>query len=296
MTNMIIYANESNSNNNLNFMSPAVKRQSGLLHHPNHETPTRHLFKCKHQKPKGKIRQRCANKPPCVFPGTSDPQVKSRTGFPNERSMFSYIIVVCNGDVDLIQKRCSSLTWYEEWFLFFEMTWGRSMLRHEDFERVYGINHRYIKQIFGAKLSLEMAVVDSWPMFASWDEDKISQYYGENCFKGAVFVQLCGWLGSQDLWGGAVSDSLYTDDEEFLAKQQQFQEADMVDEEVIPFTNLMDKGFRGAKKAAWRRGQQLVLQPAFASSDRRFNTYELLSSASVASDRSAKYRSFPLPQ
>ncbi len=47
------------------------------------------------------------------------------------------------------------------------------MLRHEDFEHVYGINHRYIKQIFGAKLSLEMAAVDSWPMFASWDKDKI---------------------------------------------------------------------------------------------------------------------------
>ena len=51
------HVNKSNSNNNLNFMSPAVKRQSGLLHHPNHETPTRHLFKCKHQKPKGKIHQ-----------------------------------------------------------------------------------------------------------------------------------------------------------------------------------------------------------------------------------------------
>ena len=220
------------------------------------------------------------------------------------------------------------MTWYEEWFIFFEMTWGRSMLRHEDFERVYGINHRYIKQIFGAKLSLEMAAVDSWPMFASWDEDKIlrkekwnmkyckerivqwdmtnvhayrfgdasaqrstySQYYGENCFKGAVFVQLCGWLGLQDLWGGAISDSLYTDDKEFLAKQQQFPEADTVDEEVIPFTNLMDKGFHGAKKAAWRCGRLLVLQPAFASSDRQFNTYELLSSASVASDRSGNER------
>ena len=37
-----------------------------------------------------------------------------------------------------------------------------------------------------------------------------SSYYGENCFKGGVFCQLCGWLGNEELWGGGVSDLITT--------------------------------------------------------------------------------------
>ena len=42
--------------------------------------------------------------------------------------------------------------------------------------------------------------------------------------------------------------------------------------------------------AAWRSGRQLLLQPDFARSDRRFNSRELLRSAGVASDRSGNER------
>ena len=32
------------------------------------------------------------------------------------------------------------------------------------------------------------------------------ELYTQNCAKGAVFIQPCGWMGTYHLWSGAVSD------------------------------------------------------------------------------------------
>jgi hypothetical protein len=56
-----------------------------------------------------------------------------------------------------------------------------------------------------------------------------------------------------------------------------------------PFINIVNKGFRSTL-AAWRHGRQMILQPAFSKSDRRFNSNELISSAAIAADRSANER------
>mmetsp|Transcript_2874 Transcript_2874/g.4131 ORF Transcript_2874/g.4131 Transcript_2874/m.4131 type:complete len:119 (-) Transcript_2874:6-362(-) len=57
----------------------------------------------------------------------------------------------------------------------------------------------------------------------------------------------------------------------------------------ISFTNILDKGYR-CILAAWRTGGQLLLQPFFAKSDRKFNSREVLLSGAIASDRSANER------
>ena len=57
----------------------------------------------------------------------------------------------------------------------------------------------------------------------------------------------------------------------------------------VPFTNIFDKGYR-CVLAALRAGAQLVLQPFFKTSDRRFTSKELLVSAAVAADRAANER------
>jgi hypothetical protein len=57
----------------------------------------------------------------------------------------------------------------------------------------------------------------------------------------------------------------------------------------IPFLNIVDKGYR-CIMAAWRARKQLFLQPAFARSDRKFNSFEGNRSASVATDRSGNER------
>lgn len=114
-----------------------------------------------------------------------------------------------------------------------------------------------------------------------------------------MFTQFCGWQGTADLWTGAVSDTDYNRRAGYLQTQQNFQNEDLILEEtddgwidvkVLPFLNIYDKGYR-AKMAAWKEGKQEVLQPDFADSDRRFNRYETISSASIASDRGGNERS-----
>ncbi|KAL7427990.1 hypothetical protein ACHAXH_000754 [Discostella pseudostelligera] len=120
-----------------------------------------------------------------------------------------------------------------------------------------------------------------------------SEYYGENYFNGGVSAQLNGWIPAGSLWPGRVSDSDYNRQEGYLQRQQEFQDADLVEIDgnlvVIPFLNIYDKGYR-ARMAAWKSGKQGVLQPTFAPSDRRFSGKETKISASIASDRGGNER------
>jgi len=114
-----------------------------------------------------------------------------------------------------------------------------------------------------------------------------SLYYGGNVAKGGIFLQLCGWLGASELWLGGVSDSDYQERSGLLEFQHRFQQSDPTSD--ICFTNILDKGYR-CVQAAWRAGEQLLLQPFFARSDRKFSSREVLLSGAVASDRSGNER------
>ncbi len=100
-------------------------------------------------------------------------------------------------------------------------------------------------------------------------------------------------MGTVDLWTGGVSDSDYNRRAGYLKKQWRFQENDLVEidgeRRVVRFLNIYDKGYR-AKMTAWENGKQLVLQPDFKESDKRFNRDQTISSASVASDRGGNER------
>jgi hypothetical protein len=124
------------------------------------------------------------------------------------------------------------------------------------------------------------------PGDASLNCKTYSSYYGGNVVKGGVFIQLCGWLGVWNLWTGAVSDSYYIVHSGILAAQEKFAKADI--SSSMPFTNILDKGYR-CSVAAWRKGQY-VLQPRFAKSDQQFTTEHLLSSAAIATDRGGNER------
>ena len=114
-----------------------------------------------------------------------------------------------------------------------------------------------------------------------------SLYYGCNVAKGGIFHQLCGWLGGWDLWLGAVCDSDYLEKSGLLQFQECFQKADPTSN--LSFTNILDKGY-WCILAAWRAGRQLLLQPFFAKSDRKFLSWEVLLSGAVAHDRSGNER------
>ena len=91
-----------------------------------------------------------------------------------------------------------------------------------------------------------------------------------------MFVQLLGWIGVGQLWTEAVSDSDYNGRERHLERQRHFANDDKVeldkgsgDFNVLPFTNACNKAYH-AEMVAWRCGQQLVLQPEWAESDKNF--------------------------
>lgn len=120
-----------------------------------------------------------------------------------------------------------------------------------------------------------------------------SSYYAENCAKGGVFIQPCGWMGTEHLWVGATSDTHYMEHSGILDRQKSFATEDLVRNEELPFINILDKGYR-INLAAWRAGRQQVLQPVFARSDRTFTADETIQSAEVASDRSCNERAVKL--
>ena len=116
-----------------------------------------------------------------------------------------------------------------------------------------------------------------------------SEYYAMNCLKAGIFIMLCGWLGNEDLWGGAVTDSDYHNQAGYLKEQQRHQESDLIMGAVIEFLNLLDRGFRG-KMASWKCGHQVALQPPSAKSDRRFTGSKTVFAGSVAHDRGGNER------
>ena len=67
------------------------------------------------------------------------------------------------------------------------------------------------------------------------------------------------------------------------------QNQDLVDNKVVPFTNIYDKGYR-ARAACWRHNKQLIAQPVYGKSDQRFKGEDTLYSASLASDRGGNER------
>ena len=107
--------------------------------------------------------------------GVCDREIKRRTGFASERAMLSFISVLCNGDMKLISYAPSTMTWYEEWFFYFEMVWGKSLRRWEDAESDahYALSAKQLRVIFDRKLKIALRCRESWPIYAKYKEDKV---------------------------------------------------------------------------------------------------------------------------
>lgn len=243
-----------------------------------------------------------------------------------------FIMIVCNSDMYRLTKRTENLTltWFEEWFVFFEKIWGRTLSRwvdSSDSNDGYGIRKETLIAIFDDKLKMVLQCRESWPAFLSFDEDKkycdesssmkkkyeglrpifwditgihmnkpsdaqmqrltYSSYYSCNCFKGGIGLQLGGCIRTHDLWTGCVSDTAYQGESDIFPIQKAFCELDLVGANVVPFTNVFDKGYRNRLQACWLAGNQLTLQPVFAKSDEKFRRNDTLSSAVIEADRSS---------
>ena len=265
--------------------------------------------------------------PPVVHPNELPPNiVYARTGYKDINALLTFVIIVSNGDIDKMTTKISRLTWFEEWFVFFELMHAKTLNSFTAAAAVFKIKNDIIANIFNEKLRQVLEARRSWPKYASLHEDntlksdkwkekykgkrvifhdntgiKISQpqdgflqrltyssYYGGNVGKAGVHVQQCGWIGAYEIFPGAISDTDYLDQSLILDEQKVFQENDG----GVPFYNILDRGYRSTQ-AAWRRGQ-FVLQPTFVKSDRKFNTEETIQSSRIAADRSGNERAVRL--
>ena len=203
-------------------------------------------WKKKKQDDERKERHENVKDPPKVTLDLPDHEVHHRTGFPSMQHLWSYIFIVCNGSVDSITSKKTVLTWFEAWFMHFEYKWGRTLTLVSDGAATYGPIKKYIRREVPLKYNIERRARGSWPRYASYTEDKrlrddnkwdrkyariwpvmwdmtnipaygfsdahfnrltYSKYYAQNCFKGGIGTQLCGWIVTANLWTGAVSDT-----------------------------------------------------------------------------------------
>ena len=71
--------------------------------------------------------------------------------------MIACIIDVCNGDWNAMTESLTGImTWYEEWYFFFEYIWGRTLSTWAaaSRKRAYGINIEYLMRVFDNKLRM----------------------------------------------------------------------------------------------------------------------------------------------
>jgi hypothetical protein len=176
--------------------------------------------------------------------------IKVQTGFPSLLAMLGYIAVICSGNIQEITTTTSTtLTWFEEWYAYFEILYGKSLSRWVDAELKYMCNHQLLRDIYDNKLKKVLSVRSAWPRYVTIQEDETyrnnitgkwiayegrrvvmfdntivnmiqpsdggaqratySLYYSGNVGKGAVFIQPCGWIGTHVMWTGGVSDLQY---------------------------------------------------------------------------------------
>ena len=110
-------------------------------------------------------------KPKFTYQDLTDKEVQRCTGFKSKYLMLAYIILVCNGDHQKMTMTVTSLTWLEEWFLYFELLWGRTLERYVDAEKSIDKGSFTVMRIFYAKITLVLSCRMSWPKYCKHDKD-----------------------------------------------------------------------------------------------------------------------------
>lgn len=70
-----------------------------------------------------------------------------------------------------------------------------------------------------------------------------NQFYKMCCAKAGVAAQLCNWIFGLPLVTGHSDDDQQIQQTNILELQKVFAETDLVDEKIIAFLNIFDKGY-----------------------------------------------------
>lgn len=102
----------------------------------------------------------------------SNKQTKKCTGFKTKEELLAFVAIVCNGEVtSMVEKKTKHLTWFEEWFFYFENIWMRTFHRVEDICERYTIGTLTRDFIINEKLSRVLDCRSSWKIYCTHDED-----------------------------------------------------------------------------------------------------------------------------
>ena len=80
------------------------------------------------------------NKPVVTPKSLSPTDVKARNGFNNTIHLLSFVTIVCDGDMKEMTKTVTFLTWFEEWFSYFEYIYGRTVTTITSVAAMYQTN------------------------------------------------------------------------------------------------------------------------------------------------------------
>lgn len=197
---------------------------------------------------------------PSVLPDISNEKTKLKTGFSSIMHLLSYIIVLCDGKLSLMIERVSMLTWFEEWFMMFEYFRGTTISGTRAMASIYEMHHKSGASVLRQKMFQCINCQNKWPTYATLAEDLLlrneqwsgkyeqkmiifhyntgikihkpsdslsqrltwSSYYASNIGRGGVHIQPRGWMGTIELYKGAMSDSEYFNIIEILSEQEEF--------------------------------------------------------------------------
>lgn len=91
------------------------------------------------------------NDPTVIYRALRDSEVKRRTDFLTKAMLLGIIIIYYNGDHNNMKKTVTLLTWFEEWFLYFKVIWGRTVTSWMDIEKTYMMNKSCYREVLTPK-------------------------------------------------------------------------------------------------------------------------------------------------
>jgi hypothetical protein len=254
-------------------------------------------------------------------------EVKRLTGFDDLKMMLSFASIVCGGDLTKMTRTNSMLTWLEEWVLYFQFIWSRTIMRYEDYEKQYHCREKSLRKAVKAKVDMVRAARSRWPMYASYSEDakfraehwsahfdpvtghrvvmhdstniplaRPSSAALQRALYNSYYGMCCAKAGvAVQLCGwihGLPLNTGHSDDTRFIEDTEILQKQQLFAERDKssrkPFLNIFDKGYQCTLLAS--KLGQFCLQPTFAESAKQFKDNEVLFSGAVAVVRSGNER------
>ena len=86
------------------------------------------------------------------FNDVTDNAIQLTTGFPSLTTMLGFMMIVSNGDIEKLTETTTTLTWFEEWLLYFEVIYGKSLPRWADVRIKYDLSNYSCRMSFDDKL------------------------------------------------------------------------------------------------------------------------------------------------